>query len=363
YEFHFALAPTGPGDAARLPYCRVSPQRRVFVSMDETDPGIHAVAERAANGRLTRRQSHARARYVAPYGLTDRGVIFTAFARFIYPDGREATVTTLPNWSSDGCTYDCADPRYLAVDGGGALTLFDVTRRPPTPVTLPVRSTAPWHAPGMVFTHGARLLIVPNFGEATVLEKGTVLATLGTGVGIGGSSRWWWGEDGTVWERTDTGTYHLLHWRTGAPRLAPLRGPATTDAGVMDFAPDPLFFHTSAAMPPQPHAPALAAWGEGRLLATAETVRPIPERLTKLLHRLFGAAPRPDIFRVLTLYRDGKPAGTFVARLGQPMTSSLGLYHLALYQEHLAFTGDGTHLAWVLESAQGVAVYVFATGR
>ncbi|OPZ85112.1 MAG: hypothetical protein BWY76_01548 [bacterium ADurb.Bin429] len=326
--------------------------------MDETDPTMHDVAERTADGRLTRRQWHTRDRYVAPYGLTDNGVVFASFGRIIYPGGREAKVA-LPNWSSNGCTYDCADPRYIAVDDGGKLTLVEVTKSPPALLKIPVDNRPGWIVPGMVFVHGTRILTVPSSGEATVMEKGMVLATLGefglTECTV--SSRWWWGEDGTVWERSSDDTYHLLQWRTGRPRLTALRGPATLDDSVDDYTPLP-FLLTDRAIALQPYAPALAAWGDERLVATTETTLRIPERLEKLVRRLFGALPPSEHFRVLTLTRDGKRVGTYTARMGKPMTN-----RLALYQEHLAFTEDGRHLSWVLESARGVEVYVFRTGR
>jgi len=89
--------------------------------------------------------------------------------------------------------------------------------------------------------------------------------------------------------------------------------------------------------------------------------------ITSQSRRFAGMQRIPHTGRRLTLYRDGRRLGTFVIRLDpkSPLKmidpSRTGHFYpkTVLTSEHLAFTGDGRYLSWVVETAKGKTIYVF----
>ncbi|MHB0939056.1 MAG: hypothetical protein ACYDCO_21750 [Armatimonadota bacterium] len=222
---------------------------------------------------------------------------------------------------------------------------------------------APMPGEGIVFHRGERLLFVQRrYGVATVLEQnGNVLGRF--------PGYWCWGEDGTVWTMQGPQA-QVLRWQEGTPALAALPVPMTREPRVQYYGDDArtstAYLFNMAGMRPtdsragwmqpfQDPTSTIAVWHDGDLTAAASTDPP--------WHGGRGGAvgsTTGQTTRVLTLYREDKPAGTFrVPLLQEVMFSKVN--HLC--NEHLAFSADGKYLSWVIETKQGVKLYVFRTGR
>ena len=223
---------------------------------------------------------------------------------------------------------------------------------------------APVPGEGIVFHRGERLLFVQRrYGGATVLEQnGNVLGRF--------PGYWCWGEDGTVWTMQGPQA-QVLCWQEGTPALAALPVPMTREPRVQYYGDDArtstAYLFNMAGMRPtdgragwmkpfQDPASTIAAWHDGNLAAVTTTDPPWQPGAAR---PAAGTVPAPSR-RVLTLYREGKPAGSFSVELLPEMMFST-VNHFS--NEHLAFSGDGMYLSWVIETKQGVKLYVFRTGR
>jgi len=200
---------------------------------------------------------------------------------------------------------------------------------------------------------------------------------------------WWWGEDGSVWT-THNGALQVLDWRHGPLRLRTV-GTIPAMYHIIDSLDNRGTADTyrSSAESLKPSSPydgeasiGAAVWGDGRLVAIAETRSAWPRQMAAVLKSAIRKYPRLQRERrVLTLYRDRRQAGRYSIPInleanlltktptgGIVLRSSgrgfrPGLFTLTvrrpMAREHLAFTKDGTRLAWVVETAKGKTIRVF----
>ncbi len=295
-------------------------------------------------------------------------------ARLFGPDGQRIA---LPDGYAVLLTLRSADPRYVVLTGQQhRVGIFDLSAR------RLVASPKSLGSRGMLFHHHGRFLILTTTGGALVLERGKTLYTYH---GLAGC--WRWGEDGTAWQ-VDGPTVKVLRWKTGACALAPLPVTLKSDERVADWLAAPTSWLGVFCPPP---APAVTLWDDGRYLACTETYRVLPdgtarnlERLTRLVG-INRALPREA--RRLTLYRAGKVIGRYripvepSALAARPtpgmlrgaasitidpthltLTDRTGMTHTFSAfgsREHLAFTGDGHYLAWLLYTGKEVRHVVF----
>lgn len=287
-----------------------------------------------------------------------------------------------------------ADPRYLIVRKGQyTLGVFDLQAR-----KLVTSQPFQPFSPGMLFHHGDRFLLVSVNGAARVIERGKVIYAMRPG-----ATPWQWSEDGTVWQVNGyIKQAKVLHWRQGPCALAWL--PVTVEADVRVHAwggepgtprggfPGgyPGGFIGVAMLPT---AASLAVWDDGRLIARTDTYRMLRPGTAGKLQAVAGALRLRGAIaseaRRLTLYRDGKPVGSYRLPLNAevlqspPSLATLGggFRNLTIYgstaivttltgktitydlnggcREHLAFTGDGQYLSWLLYTGKDVKHLVF----
>ncbi len=293
----------------------------------------------------------------------------------------------LPAGYSTLLTLRSADPRYVVVtDRKNDIGIFDLQTR------HLIATLKSYGTRGMLFHHGARFLLVTTTGSALVLERGKTIYTR-----HGAPHNWRWGEDGTAWQ-LDSRSIRVLQWKAGPCRFTKLPVALRADARVQPWGTGNndgypwMYFGRSLTGSVSSASTSTAVWGDGRYVATAETVRLRPaaaarklERLARLV-RIRRAVPREA--RRLTLYRDGKPAGHYtvpidpialrplpspaalssiigIATHGTTLTLTTGTgktYTYSRYgncREHLAFTGDGKHLSWLVFTGKEVRHVVF----
>jgi len=290
-------------------------------------------------------------------------------------------------------SVQCSDPRYVVL-GTPTYVTFGTMRLSRHEITLydlqtghrlfsTLRSTG---EPGIIFHRGEHFLFVPKIGVAQRFTgskpTGSVTAT------GGGPIDWWWGEDGTVWT-VQGGKVQVLDWRKGALRLRTLSIGFAEDPRIHALDNLSRFAHTSTFyMPPNRNpAPGAALWGDGHLVAIAESGSIWPRQVAGLIK------PAMNKYRVLrrerrrlTLYRDGRLIGRYTIPLdpqavlsestptgiltGPPKPVALPKGFVmqqvilsTIAREHLAFTKDGNRLAWVVETAKGKTIYVFKVPR
>lgn len=161
----------------------------------------------------------------------------------------------------------------------------------------------------------------------------------------------------------------VLRWQEGTPTLEALPVQVASEPRVWYYGDDArtstAYLFNMAGMRPtdsrvgwmQPfpdQASTVAVWHDGLLVAVTATDPPWQPGAPRPAG---GTAPATSR-RVLTLYREGKPAGSFsVDLIPDEMFSKVNHFS----NEHIAFSADGKHLAWVVETKQGVTLHVFRT--
>jgi len=231
--------------------------------------------------------------------------------------------------------------------------------------------TPQFHMPGMVFHQGDRFVLVQREGMTQVFEKGKLLRKFGSQ-----STVWNWSEDGTVW-MVNKMTLRVLIWRKGVPVMVSLSSPVYHDKRVI-YIQNPMPGRSYMPAIPDNH-PSLeiAAWGDGQLVACTKTKILLPHTVDRLFTLLGSRFTRlsntPREARVLMLYRKGKQIGRLIVKLPYipptpipastiPFRTTSGFRSISsvlLPREHLAFTGDGRYLSWVIMTKKGTTVYVF----
>ncbi|MHB0936588.1 MAG: hypothetical protein ACYC6A_09380 [Armatimonadota bacterium] len=230
-----------------------------------------------------------------------------------------------------------------------------------------------WQA-GIVFHAGNDFLFVPREGLAQRFTGSVSTGSAGTPTGR--ALPWWWGEDGTVWT-VQAGSVQVLDWQHGALRLRKLPVISTEDPRVRRLenraGPDSLYY----IFPSPPHEPSsgVAVWGGGRLVAVAASRSIWPAAIQRAMQPIikrYRTLQRER--RVLTLYHNGRKIGRYAIPLDPNAVlekeqwlavtpPGTGYESPVLAREHLAFTKDGTRLAWVVETAKGKTIYVFKVPR
>lgn len=277
------------------------------------------------------------------FALTDNDVFTAAGKRVPLPRG------CIPAWS-----WICDDSRYLALRNNkdDTLYLYDWAKQR---VTLTIPHNLPYsQCAGVIFTDQQRTAIIPAQGQGMIYDGVKRIAVYGNS-----SSYLVWGEDGTVWNWQD---YTCIRWRRGpvASFRIPFDITFDTDyypATARTYFNDTAYTHEYGWGEAWP-----ALWHDGELGASAQTVSLLPERAQTLVYRLGQKMKRPlherFIGRELTLYRHGKPIGRYAIRPPKPLPRTVAAP--PDYAEHLAFTADGRHLCWLVQSSgHPLQMYVF----
>ena len=219
----------------------------------------------------------------------------------------------------------------------------------------------PMDLPETIWRHQDRLLMVSRQGHALVYDGVTQVASI-----LPGAAGWRWCEDGTVWTLIG-GKLRVLHWRTGRPKLVTMTTHGTPGARYGSLAPG-LHFRENT------DSDWAAVWGDGRLVASVESLTPAESRLVQTATRLsewLGIPMRvPRETRRLTLYRNHRRVGSFLLRTQPkpPPPTALPTPPAAATRpwlsrtdnhEHLAFTADGQYLSWAIDDGTGVRLFVF----
>jgi len=235
-------------------------------------------------------------------------------------------------------------------------------------------------APGIVFHHGNRFLIAVAKGRIQVFENGKRLRIFGTK-----NTVWQWGEDGTVWAvmgtRANVIAWHAGDCRLVAPKVAVPSDPqvsflSNTDYNNQSTRSIEIIFQVAGGSyygiigrPGITYNPSVAVWGDGKVMACTKTIPLWPQMLEPLITSLekrsvLHNTPRQG--RQLILYRNGWRIGSYTVRLDPTVQFPVPAVAFPtpspipqVTHEHLAFTGDGRYLAWVIETVKGKTMYVF----
>jgi|GEM_PF-1552113 len=365
-----------------------SPDRKVAV-LPADKRNIHRITFAWRDGRR-KVLDLADGLYSDSLAVTDDGH-FTD-SRKLYNDRGEALLTAkfLP-WITS------ADPRYVTLGKEGYVTtsgryrwriltytmsLYDI--RAKRRLFSTARSTG---ETGIILHDGKYFLFVPKRGLAQRFAGSTAAGSIG--IFPEELLSWWWGEDGSVWT-THNGALQVLDWHHG-----PLRLRTVGVIPAMHHTIEPLdnrgtaHQYRSSAESLKPSYPAgevsigAAIWDDGRLVAIAESRSVWPHQVATTFKSTIRKYPRLQRERrVLTLYRDGRPIGRYAVPIdpnanllkitptgGIVLRSSArgfrpGMYTLTVRRqvvarEHLAFTKEGTRLAWVVETKKGKTMRVF----
>ena len=268
--------------------------------------------------------------------VNDAGYVWD-WHHFFTPAGTPLSDPALAGFSP--APTACADPGLLPCEAASPqrqFGLYDPARRR-FALCIPVAGAMP----EAVFTAGERILTVPpEQGDACVYERGRLLARLPA------PAKWQFGMDGTVWHH-HAGKTHLLHWRRDTPRMEAFS--VTGDR--------------------------VAAWGDGAFLAaTSTTVQ--SGRLVALaapvLRRIHPGWQLPYGYRRVALYRRDKEHGRFllpmdiekITECADIRMAPFATFALETYTDHeLAFSADGSYLAWYHQEGTEAPLYTFKVGK
>jgi len=323
------------------------------ITLDGRD-GTH---REIAPSPLKRVQAVKGARVSSVSAVTDDGAFSDRFGGVFLNDG---SPVALPH---DGRRYEiaataCNDPRFLPLlgvrpsttgkpaNGDMQFLLLDRARQQPafTCSWQPPRSTASIppadpNLPVVVFHDGNRFVCAGG-RLARVFEGNKLLATF--------EGDWQWCGDGSLWRSAVAADHpelrwQFLHWRMGKPDL--LTVPVPSAAAV---AGEPSWGEHSALSRGRFLGPP-TAWGDGALIARAESVTPQADPLLAALH----LAPPPVRTVQLALYRHGALIGAhFLESTPSPIITT-----------RLAFAPDGRTLYWIYQHDDGMRLCVFRVRR
>jgi len=297
--------------------------------------------------------------------------------RCYYENGRR--MVTLPPGYRFLQNFQCQDPDYLPLAGPhrrhpdrpGVLGVYDLRKH----TIISLGQTSPGGNNGIIFHRNGRFLL--NYGTPIIIDPGPRIVPYQPPKAFTAGRQLWdadwcWGEDSTIW-MVDGATAFVLDWRHGSPVFRALPCQASPDPRIKASAFQ--WVNPGTATTHDRQASGVAVWGDGRLVACVRTQPALPQPIARLCDKTTWAKGIPREVRELVLYRDGRRAGWYrlpldltVKSLPDPMQyfsipSIRGFKPkpppLILAREHLAFTKDGTRLAWVVETAKGKRIYVF----
>jgi hypothetical protein len=354
---------------------RVSPHRKTIARLNNPSTILSEVTLVPSGAKRPRTITHRKTHYNAVRWVADDGSFCTGDERLFDAQGRRVPIPQ----GFRPTRFLCADSRYLALESNflgwstrphrDRLLVYDSTEKRfvATPLYM-------WrHHRGMVYHSGDRFLAVPENGEAIVFTADKVLGHFGTP-----STQWRWGEDGSAWANINK-TPKILIWRKGTCRLIPFPRVPAIDPGACGMTSTgretlPLAWNSSPGV--------LAVWGDGQYTAISETV-PLTPLQKKILLQWIRHFPRTLTmnYRRVTLYRNGHRVGSSrlplqtgvmtyrkgpspPSAMASPGRRPLPGYFLtkggSAFMEHLAFTADGKHLAWLLRDGDTLRITVFA---
>ena len=351
---------------------RLSPHRNIAARVEPHTIDRQQVILTSDDGQ-SHTITHRNTYYNTIRWVADDGSYCTCDDRLFDAQGRRISIPA----GFRPTNFLCADPRYLALESnfqGWAtrpyrekLLIYD--RMAKRFIATPRYK---WRGMrGMVFQSGDRFLAVPEMGEAIVFTSTRIIGRFGAPY-----AEWRWGEDGSAWGIIWKKSQFLV-WRKGDchlevfPRL-PAYAPEVGDLTNAGRDTISLYWISAPAN--------LAVWSDGEYIAISETV-PISPLRKQLMKQWVRHASQPAVmnYRRVTLYRRGRYAGSYrlplesgslmyvkgrfirVTRPGPPPgTGAFITTGSRIYQEHLAFTVDGKHLAWLLQEGGKLHLTVFA---
>lgn len=322
----------------------VSPTRQVLAWYDEgssTDKGVMVYAWK--DGHITRIPCEKGIKYPQ---ISDDGLMHwdrSSLPRYRTTDGRLVVPELSP---AHGWKYamdiESLDPNLLPLLRGKNLYIYNLTSKRIEVKFPPAHREEDWNQ-GMVLRHGTRIAAIPSNGTAMIWDGITM-----TSLPIKGSTKWFWGEDGSVWTYSGN-QLSVLQWRQSSPRLERLPYSAQFDSQSFDSITEN------------------AVWGDGELIAHTESLTRTPAAIERAIRAACDRINRPypelpTMSQQLSLYRRNRLLGRFRVSI---QAQNVNSYYLGnKYSEHLAFTADGRYLSWVVDSkAETHSLYVFPTGR
>lgn len=348
----------------------VSPHRKTIARLENATAGQSKVVLTPFGAGDPRTISHQKTYSNSLRWVADDGSLCIENDRLFDAQGRPIVVTP-------GCRpthFLCADSRFIALE----CNVFNWSTRPyrdrlliydRTVKHLVATPLYTWrYADGMVFHSDDRFLAVPDCGEAMVFTTDKVLARFGTA-----ATQWQWSEDGSAWANIKK-TPKILVWRKGTCRLIPFPKVPAIDPGKRGLT---YVGRNSLHLVWSSFPSHIAVWGDGKLVAVSETV-PSSSLRKRILMEWIQRFPRRITmnYRRMTLYQNDRRVGshqlplrsgaieyqqgTATAMASPQSRGSFIQYMPVPYREHLAFTADGKHLAWLLEDNGKLQVTVFA---
>jgi len=267
-----------------------------------------------------------------------------SFSKYRTVDGRLVAPQLSPatGWrNADG--IGSLDPNLLPLLRGKNLYIYNLTSKRIDVKFPTVLQEEDWYR-GLVLRHGTCIAAIPSEGSAMVWN-GTAMTSLPAKE----TTRWLWGEDGSVWTYSGD-QLSVLHWRQSAPRLERLPYSSVFDQVIGNSTEN-------------------AVWGDGEFIAHTDwldrrTPTAMVETVRAIFDRINWSLPEmPTMSLQLSLYHRTRLLGRFRVPIFDNVSYTLSHYPGNKYSEHLAFTADGRYLSWVVDSGDGTHLYVFPTGR